>query len=71
MRNNGAYLPIILSPFSFEDPFTFAMSIPGLFYVSFLTETRLGSRAFGALLLANCLIAALATVIWHRYIGYL
>ena len=71
MKHSKAYQSIFLSPFSFEDPFTFGMSLPGLFYISFLIESKVGSRVFGGLLLANCAVAAISTIIWHWYIGYL
>ena len=70
MNGLGNYQSIFLNPVSYESNFFFYLNFPGLVYASFLIERGMGFRFLLAAYLANCLLSAATTVVYHRLIGF-
>jgi len=59
-----------LSPLSFQSPFLFWLSLPGLIYSAFLIERAVGSISLIGAIFGNCITSLLTTIIYHRQIGF-
>ena len=70
LKYNHAYQSIFLSPLSFESPFYFYFNIAGMFISSLLIEKVLGPKFLLFGVLFNACVSSVATLLWHRHIGY-
>ena len=67
---NKNYQSILLNPLSFEHNLFFYLSFPGLVYSAFLIEKFLGARYLLGAYLANSVVSAGTTALYHRQIGF-